>query len=142
MAEMDPIRPKGKRFEFGRKVQGLSDDDFFSWINAEVPAPDAKVDLFKAWDEMRSDDEAGEWIMENKPTNANVLRVMANQLAWMKFGAVRWPTENGRKAFRALGELQEATITSLIEKGRTKRGAEEVVAGLEAMLGPSRCSKN
>jgi hypothetical protein len=72
--------------------------------------------------------------MQNNPTNANVLRVMANQLAWMRFGAVRRPTENGRKAFRALSELQEATIQSLIEKGRTKRGGEAVTEALEKML--------
>jgi hypothetical protein len=134
MAEIDPIRPKGDRFEFGRKVQGLFDDDYFSWINAKIASPDAKVDLWKAWDEMRSDDTACEWIIQNNPTNANVLRVMANQLAWMRFGAVRRPTENGRKAFRALSELQEATIQSLIEKGRTKRGGEAVTEALEKML--------
>jgi hypothetical protein len=56
-------------------------------------------------------------------------------LAWFRFGAIRWPTENGRKAFRGLAEIQEASITSLIEVGRTKRGGAEVTKALQEMLG-------
>jgi hypothetical protein len=59
---------------------------------------------------------------------------MRNQLGWFRFGAVRWPTENGREAFRGLTELQDGTIQSLIEKGRKKRGGEAVTKALEAML--------
>jgi hypothetical protein len=134
MVEMDPIRPTGERFEFKHKVQGLPDDDLFSWINAEIPSPDAKVDLWKAWEEMRLHDRNCEWIMQNNPTNAAVLRVMANQLAWLRFGAVRWPTENGRKAFHGLSVYQEAAIQSLIEMDRRRRGGEAVVEALEEML--------
>jgi hypothetical protein len=136
MAESDPIRPTGKRFEFGRKVQSDPFDDFH-WMNSEVPAPNDRVDLFQAWDEMQMDDRACVWIMENARTNANVLKVMRNQLAWFRFGAVRWPSENGRKAFDALAELQEASIHSLIAVGRTKRGGGAVTEALEAMVEPA-----
>jgi hypothetical protein len=124
MVESDPIRALGAGFKFPKSK---------CWIN-NVPAPDAKVDLFECWERMRDDDRACVWTMKNKPTNADVLKVMANQLAWMRFAAARWPAANGRKAFHALTELQEATIQSLIEKGRTKRGAQEVVGALEEML--------
>jgi hypothetical protein len=134
MTETDPIRPRGKRFEFGRKIRPSDPYDDFNWMNAEVPLPDAKVDLWTAWDEMRSDHQACQWIMEHEPTNSDVLKVMRNQLAWNRFGAVRWPTENGRKAFHALSELQEASITSLIALGEGKRGGEAVTEALEEML--------
>jgi hypothetical protein len=134
MSESDPIRARGKRFEFGRKIAPGDPYDDFHWLNAEVPPPNAKVDLWTAWDEMSSDHRACEWILAHEPTNADVLKVMRNQLAWNRFGAVRWPTENGRKAFHALSELQEASITSLIALGLGKRGGEAEVEALEEML--------
>ena len=124
MIESDPIRTYGSVFRFPKSK---------CWIH-NVPPPDAKVDLFECWDRMADDDRSCLWTMEHQPTNADVLKVMRNQLAWMRFAAVRWPTEIGRKAFHGLSEVQEATIQSLIEKGRTKRGAKEVVAGLEEIL--------
>jgi hypothetical protein len=133
MVEMDPIRPTGAKFEFGRKVQGVPDHDF-SWMNVEVPAPNDRVDLWQAWAQMENDHRACEYIMENQPTNADVLKAVRNQLAWFRFGAIRWPTENGRKAFRGLAEIQEASITALIETGRTKRGGDEVTKALQEML--------
>jgi hypothetical protein len=134
MTETDPIRARGKRFEFGRKISPGDPYDDFHWMNAEVPAPDARLDLWQAWDEMNSDHRACEWIMAHEPTNSDVLKVMKNQLAWFRFCAVRWPTENGRKAFRGLSEIQEASITSLIALGQGKRGGEPEVEALEEML--------
>jgi hypothetical protein len=133
MVEMDPIRPTGEKFEFGRKVQGVPDHDF-SWINAEVPAPNARVNLWIAWAQMENDHRACEFIMSNQPSCSTVLAVMRNQLAWHRFGAMRWPSANGRKAFHGLAEIQEASITALIATGRPKRGGAEVTKALQEML--------
>jgi hypothetical protein len=105
-----------------------------STLSNEVPAPDEEVDLALIWQQMASDDNACAWIMSHEPSISDVLRVMANQLSWLRFGAVRWPTADGRKAFHALCELQHVAIRSLIAKGRTQRGAQEVNAALAAML--------
>jgi hypothetical protein len=100
----------------------------------EVPAPSDEVDLDECWARMREDDRNCELIMMSKPSIADVLRVMAQQMAWLRFAAERWPTAEGRKAFYHLEQLQYVVFKSLIAKGEGKRDSEGVTEALEALV--------
>jgi hypothetical protein len=99
-----------------------------------VPAPSVNIDLGEAWAQMHADDAACEYLLREKPSMDNVLKVMANQLAWMRFCAARCERAEDRDVYRTLTAFREATIRALIARGRTKRGGEEVTELLEEML--------
>jgi hypothetical protein len=132
MAEADPIQAKGERFEFKKPPRDYID---FGWINPRVPAPDAAVDLFEAIEEMKRDAKACEFILNYEPSHSNVLRVIQNEISWSRFFAGRWPTPEGREAFRAMVAVHEATIRSLAARARRKgQRGQELAERLEQVM--------
>ena len=121
---LDPVQVRGAPFTFPATC--LSDDD--------VPAPSANVDLFEAWMQMRGDDHLCEFILSHKPTNADVLKVIRNQLAWMRFCAARCERAEDRDVYRTLTAFREATIRALAAKCRGKRGGQTMADALQAVL--------
>ena len=125
---MDPVQVRGPPFTFPATC--LSDDD--------VPAPSANVDLAEAWTQMRADDHLCEHILSHKPSNADVLRVIRNQLAWMRFCAARCEWAEDRDVYRTLAAFREATIRALAARCRAKRGGEAMADALQAVLEPTQ----
>jgi hypothetical protein len=99
-----------------------------------VPAPSVNVDLREAWEQMSVDDAACECILRGKPSMDDVLRVIRNQLKWMRFCAARCETREARDVYRTMAAFRETTIRALIAKGRGRRGGEAVIEELEEML--------
>ena len=122
---LDPVPVRGATITLSTK---RSIDD--------VPLPSANVDLCKAWAHMRVDDCTCECMLENSPSHEDVLRVIRNQLAWMKFLAARLETPEAREVYRTLVAFREATIRALVARFRAKRGGQAMADELEAVLEP------
>ena len=115
---LDPVQVKGPRIT-------LIDD---------VPLPSANVDLRKAWERMRTDDDACEHILTHAPSIPDVLRAIRNQLKWMRFCAARCEAAEDRDVYRTLTAFREATIRALAARCRTKSGGQAMANALEAVL--------
>jgi hypothetical protein len=122
---LDPVPVKGERVTFPETC--LVDC---------VPVPTANIDLREAWTQMRVDDAACEFILTHTPSHEDVLRVIRNQLAWMRFLAARCETPEGRDVYRTMAAFREATLRALAARFRTKRGGETMIDALEEILEP------
>ena len=112
LAQIDPIEATGEDFVFQsqsprREPFGASEDDYdLNWINREVPAPDACVDLLVALQQYQADTMRGKSILAGTPTIEDSVRVNNNQRAWFRFWAARHPHPAMRAKYK---EFLDAT---------------------------------
>ena len=115
--QIDPIEATGAPFLFQNRrpnCEAILLDPL--WINEEVPAPDADVDLIDAFEEWKRDAERAAEVLEGKPPLAKVLAIHQNHRDWFRFWAVRCPVAEAREVFaRCLAE-REAAMARLLER--------------------------
>jgi hypothetical protein len=112
-AELDPIEATGEDFVFQtkrprREPFGSSEDDYdLNWINRDVPAPDARVDLIVALQQYQTDTLRGDRIIAGNSMIEDVVRVNNNQRAWFRFWAVRHQSPAMRAKYKEFLESTE-----------------------------------
>jgi hypothetical protein len=112
-AMIDPVEATGDAFVFQsqrarREPFGVNEDDFdLAWINKEVPATDARVDLIEALQQFKSDIERGQRILSSDFTIDDAVRVRDNHRAWFRFMLVRHPYPVMRAKFQEFLEAIE-----------------------------------
>jgi hypothetical protein len=127
--DYDPLPPEewGEPFDFsGRKVCVFDDDDF-ACISADVPKPDAQVDLRRAGQEWESDLATVAAIYDSgrELSVAQNWLLFLNGWDWLRFWSVRHPDAKARAKFAA-AEADEAAERNA-EKANAllrKRGIE------------------
>ena len=74
--------------------------DYFT--HANVPEPDAAVDLFEARARCLTDAQYASALLDQDCSKDFARNVLANTFAWARFWAVRFPTPEGRAVYRAI----------------------------------------
>jgi hypothetical protein len=129
-AEYDPLPPEewGEPFEFPERKVSLFGDEFdFNCIHAEVPKPDAQVDLLVARIEYGRDMRAFAAIYAAHPDLSLLVnwKIYDRLLEWERFWAVRHLDSETRKASEKEVLEMEAMRKGFSEKARAilrKRG--------------------
>jgi hypothetical protein len=101
--DYDPLPPEkwGEPFEFPERRINVTGDnrDFFDPIHAEIPKPNAQVDLSIAWSEAQKDQKAIAAILARSDLSLRALQqIYTRLLEWDRFWAVRHPNPEMRKA--------------------------------------------
>src|SRR5262245_53231881 len=129
-AEYDPLPPKdwGEPFEFPQRgISVIGDEWDFDAINAEVPKPDAQVDLRVAWREAERDQRAIAAVFarhSDLPLGA-LWQIYNRLLEWERFWAVRHLDPETRKASEKRVLEMEAMRKGFSERAKAilrKRG--------------------
>jgi hypothetical protein len=118
--EVDPIEANGE-FMFKRQqriqpielpcsVDGKRMFDDFCSFNSEVPPPNAKINLFDAWNECQRDAEECAKALEADLSIENLRLVSLNQLSWQRFWSVRDPSAEMRELLAKRVEEGEGMI--------------------------------
>lgn len=130
---IDLVEVTGEAFVFQNRRErrepfGTYENDFdLAWINREVPAPDAQVDLIEALQQFKSDIGRGQMILNDKPSTADQVRVSDNHRAWFRFWSVRHPHPAMRAKFVGFLKTIEPLHRQNIKKARSmlqRRGRE------------------
>jgi hypothetical protein len=124
--EVDPIEANGE-FMFKRhqriqpielpSVDGKRMFDDFCSFNSEVPPPNAKINLFDAWNECQRDAEECAKALEADLSIENLRLISRNQLDWQRFWSVRDPNAEMRELLAKRVEKGEG----MIAKNQLKR---------------------
>jgi hypothetical protein len=114
-----PLRELGEPFDFKAKPKWrVFEHCDFTYLNAEVPLPNADVNLFEALEEFEKDFECIQWVNdETKRDRKSVTlegkhRILMLLWDWWKFLAYRHPDPGFRDVFRNLAD--EASAMSLV----------------------------
>ena len=94
--DYDPLPPEkwGEPFEFPERRINVTGDnrDFFDPIHAEIPKPNAQVDLWIAWKRAQQDQKAIAAILARSDLSlAALFQIYTRLLEWERFLAVRIP---------------------------------------------------
>jgi hypothetical protein len=122
-AEYDPLPPEewGEPFEFPQRgISVIGDEWDFDAINAEVPKPDAQVDLRVAWREAERDQRAIAAIFarhSDLPLGA-LWQIYNRLLEWERFWMVRHLAPEIRKASERNVQEIEAMMKGFGEKAK------------------------
>ena len=131
-AEYDPLPPEdwGEPFEFPERRISVTGDDFdFDCIHAEVPKPDAQVDLLVALKEAERDQRAIAAIFaQHRDLSLRALYQIYNRLLeWERFWAVRHLDPEIRKASKREVQEIEAMMNGFRGKAKAKLRRRGVV---------------
>jgi hypothetical protein len=122
-ADYDPLPPEewGEPFEFPeRRISVIGDEWDFDCIHAEVPKPDAQVDLRVAWKEAERDQRAIAAIFarhSDLPLRA-LWQIYNRLLQWERFWMVRHVDPEIRKASERQVLEIEAMMNGFSEKAK------------------------
>jgi hypothetical protein len=135
-ADVDPLSPEewGEPFDFPERKLSVLDDEFdFHCINAEVPKPDAQVDLAIAWKEFLRDLQSVAAIHASHPDlpfRASRL-IFNNHFDWLRFWSARHPDAEAKAKFKRRLSAASETYKRLAAKSDAilrKRGVEMLEA--------------
>jgi hypothetical protein len=129
-AEYDPLPPEkwGEPFEFPeRKVSVTSEECDLDCIHAEIPKPNAKVDLRIALIEAMRDQRAIAAIFarHSNLSIAALFQIYNRLLEWERFSAVRDRNPEVRETSKRNVQEMEAKMNGFREKAK-RRGVGEV----------------
>ena len=105
-ASDDPAPGTGERFMCFRP--DFVGPDYFETAN--VPPPDANVDLLRAYDHWKQDIRIADELLDNYSSPALALASHRNHLAWLRFWAARASTPERREEARADAAEHEAAM--------------------------------
>ena len=130
-ADYDPLPPEewGEPFEFPqRKISVIGDDCDFDCIHAEVPKPNAQIDLLEAWNAAEQDQIAIAAIFARHSdlSLAALFQIYNRLLEWERFWAVRHLDAEIRKASARQVPEMEAMMKGFSEKAKRRGGLGEV----------------
>src|SRR5262249_42932790 len=120
LAGFDPIEPDGEPFDF---PQGHWPD---WWVSPNVPASNAKVDLFEALSVTGKDARACEMVLERDHSMEATLRVYRNTICWLRFWSIRAPQAEWRARFARELEAREEGLAELRAKAFQKGNLEMI----------------
>jgi hypothetical protein len=124
-ADYDPLPPEewGAPFEFAtHKVSAFDDEYDFDCFNAEVPRPNAQVDLRVAWQEYERDVKNIDCIYAAKPrlSIAKNWQLFMNQWDWVRFWSVRHPDAEAREMYRRSLRKADAAADRIADKAEAR----------------------
>lgn len=115
--QIDPVQATGGPFVFKNRRLNCEESVLDPlWINDEVPAPDADVDLLDAMDEFKRDVVRAAELLEDKLTLDESWRINKNQRDWFRFWAARHPIPEVRERFSQCLAEREAAMEPIYNK--------------------------
>src|SRR6476620_3022334 len=121
LAEIDPIDAEGEPYEWPHPREGEAGWMSLNWFTAEVPKPDAVIDLLRAWEQFKADTGTCEYLLNHDPSIPTVLKIYRNQAAWFRFWSVRASRPEQRALNAAWAERCEAKLKTFEARAAKQR---------------------